>query len=214
MSTPNLPAPTDSMASGGRRHQREHLAYLAARILAEDGTRDFSSAKRKAARQAGIVGRMDLPDDQEVEQALRSWQTLYQSGTQKDHLKGLREQALDLMDWLAPFDPWLTGPVLTGTAGPHSPIKLLVFTDEDKALALHFLDHGRDSGQEVKRVHYGDRYLDVPVLRFVDRDVQVTVQVLPRDVLRMARTGGGKAASRARSKDVRALLQVGSVSAF
>ncbi len=201
----SLPVPIDSMASGGRRHQREHLAYLAARTLAEDGTRDFSSAKRKAARQAGINGRMDLPDDQEVEQALRSWQALYQSGTQGDHLKGLREQALDLLDWLAPFDPWLTGSVLTGTAGPHSLIELLVFTDEDKALALHFLDQGRDYGQEVKRVRYGDHYLDIPMLRFVDRDVQVTLQVLPRDALRMARA----TPSRARSKDVRALLQTG-----
>ncbi len=200
------------MASGARRHQREHLAYLAARILAEDGTRDFSSAKRKAAKQAGVTGRMDLPDDQEVEQALRSWQNLYQSGTQEDHLKDLREQALGLMDWLAPFDPWLTGSVLTGTAGPHSPIELQVFTDEDKALALHFLDHSRDYGQEVKRVRYGDRHLDVPVLRFVDRDVQVTVQVLPRDALRMARAGGAKAAPRARSKDVQALLKRESVS--
>ena len=39
-----------------RRDQnlRLHIAYLAARMIAEDGVADYASAKQKAARQAGL----------------------------------------------------------------------------------------------------------------------------------------------------------------
>ncbi len=33
---------------------RRHIAYLAARLIAEDGVGDYATAKQKAARQAGL----------------------------------------------------------------------------------------------------------------------------------------------------------------
>ena len=67
-----------------RRDQnlRLHIAYLAARMIAEDGVADYASAKQKAARQAGLSDANLLPDNSEIEAALREYQGLYQSEDQ------------------------------------------------------------------------------------------------------------------------------------
>ena len=57
---------------------RLHIAYLAARLMAEDGGLDYGSAKSKAARQAGLADTNLLPDNHEIEAALREYQGLYQ----------------------------------------------------------------------------------------------------------------------------------------
>ena len=73
---------------------REHIAYLAARIMAEDGIEDHALAKRKAARQAGAVDARQLPDNEEIDAALRTYRLLYQ----KQHPLQLRE--LRLRSWM------------------------------------------------------------------------------------------------------------------
>ena len=79
-----------------RRDQnlRSHIAYLAARLIAEDGVADYASAKQKAARQAGLSDANLLPDNSEIEEALREYQGLYQSEEQPAHLRYLREVAV------------------------------------------------------------------------------------------------------------------------
>ena len=50
---------------------RRRIAHVAARILAEDGSLDYGSAKRKAARQLGAPDSDNLPDNQQIDEALR-----------------------------------------------------------------------------------------------------------------------------------------------
>ena len=44
------------------------------------------------------------------------------------------------MQRLAPFNPYLTGAVLSGTAGEHSDIHLQAFCDNPKEVAIYFLN--------------------------------------------------------------------------
>ncbi len=111
---------------------RRRIAHAAARLLAEDGSLDYGNAKRKAARQLGVSERGGLPDNQEIEQALRSYQAIYQADETRALLARLRQTAIEYMERLAPFDPHLTGPVLNGTAGPNTDIHLQLFTDDQK----------------------------------------------------------------------------------
>lgn len=112
---------------------RQRIAHAAARLLAEDGSLDYGSAKRKAARQLGAEDR-HLPDNQAVEDALRSYQNLYRADETQSAQTHLREVAIEYMRQLAAFDPHLTGSVLNGTAGKHSDINLQLFTDQEKEL--------------------------------------------------------------------------------
>jgi len=116
------------------KHQdmRRRIAHAAAPILAEDGSLDYGSAKRKAARQLGASDSGNLPDNQQIEDALRSYQAIYQTGETRAHLALLRQTAIEYMEQFADFDPHLTGAVLNGTAGPHADINLQLFTDHQK----------------------------------------------------------------------------------
>jgi hypothetical protein len=121
---------------------RRRIAHAAARLLAEDGSLDYGSAKRKAARQLGAPDSGSLPDNQQIEDALRSYQALYQADATRELLVRLRQTAIDYMEQLAAFDPHLTGSVLNGTAGPHADINLQLFTDDQKDLEFLLLRLG------------------------------------------------------------------------
>jgi hypothetical protein len=109
---------------------RRRIAYVAARRMAEDGVADVAAAKMKAARQEGLADANLLPDNQEVEEALREYQGLYQSEEQPARLRHLREIAVRVMRSLEAFRPVLVGSVLSGTAGLHSDVNLQLFTDD------------------------------------------------------------------------------------
>ena len=111
---------------------RRRIAHVAARILAEDGSLDYGSAKRKAARQLGAPDSDNLPDNQQIDEALRSYQALYQADETRTQVALLRQVAIEYMEQLADFDPHLTGPVLNGTAGRNTDISLQLFTDDQK----------------------------------------------------------------------------------
>lgn len=195
------------MASAKRNHHREHLAYLAARIMAEDGTQDYSAAKRKAARQAGAPSTQQLPDNREIDAALRSWQALYQRDTREPVLRELREAALAAMRLLEPFNPWLTGSVLSGTAGAHSDINLQLFTDDGKALELFLLDRRWDYQVGDRKMRIGNRAVDATVISFVMQGIPVNATLLPLDLQRITqKTSDGRAVERASMIQVETLL--------
>ena len=91
---------------------REQLAHQAAKLMAEDGITDHAFAKRKAARQLGAADTQHLPSNQEVDEALHSYRSLYQQDSHPGILYQLREEALAAMRLLEPFHPYLTGSVL------------------------------------------------------------------------------------------------------
>jgi hypothetical protein len=159
---------------------RRHLAYVAARMIAEDGA-DYASAKLKAARQAGLADSNLLPDNQEIEEALREYQGLYQKEDQPAHLRRLREVAVKVMREFEDFRPALVGSVLSGTAGQFSDVNLQLFADDAKALTM-FLLNGRYRFEEgTRRVSRGGRLDEVPQISLEVEDVTVTMTVLDRD---------------------------------
>lgn len=121
---------------------REEIAIAAARMIAEDGL-DYSTAKRKAARQVVGETRVDgswLPDNDQIEEEIREYQSLFQGDSQPAVLRRLREIALDWMQRLEPFNPYLTGAVLNGTAGEYSDVHLQIFCDNPKEVAIYLLN--------------------------------------------------------------------------
>lgn len=133
---------------------REQLAHHTARLIAEDGITDFAFAKRKAARQLGAMDTQHLPSNQEVEEALHSYRALYQQDSHPGILYQLREEALAAMRLLESFHPYLTGSVLSGAAGAHSDINLVLFSDDTKAVLLFLLKHNIEfeDGEWIMRV--------------------------------------------------------------
>lgn len=121
---------------------RTQLASTAARLMAQDGIRDYATAKKKAARQLGLSEHIELPDDTEVEAELRLYQALYQHDEHPGLLRSLRETARDVMQMLDRYRPYLTGSVLDGTAGEHAEVDLQIFADSAKEVEIFLLDQG------------------------------------------------------------------------
>jgi hypothetical protein len=186
---------------------RLRIAYIAARMMAEDGIADFGTAKNKAARQAGLSDANLLPDNHEIEAALREYQELYQKDDQAGHVRGLREIALKVMRDFAAFRPVLVGSVLSGTAGQYSDVNLQLFTDDPKALTMFLLNRRMRFEEGTRRVRRGDSSFDVPQVRIEVDGGAVTMAVLGlADERSPARARPNEELQRARVQDLEMLL--------
>ena len=182
------------------QHLRASVAAAAARLIAEDGLLDFALAKRKAARQLGLEALHVLPDNDEVEEALRVHQSLYQDEEHQECLHELREEALEVMEFLASFRPYVRGGVLKGTAGRYSGIDLQVFAEDSKALEIFLLNNDISFELQPSRRDPG-----TPVFALDWDGTAVKVAVHPLNEERIV-AANGKAAERMNLKAFRGLL--------
>lgn len=168
---------------------REELAHRAAKLMAEDGITDHAYAKRKAARQLGAADTHHLPSNEEIDNALRSFRMLFQGAEHPVVLRELRMEALQHMKLLADFHPYLTGSVLTGLAGKHSDINLMLFSDDTKAVLLFLLKHNIDFEDGEWKMRLGGHDETVPSYTLTGpSEVQTHIVVLPEN----ARHSGGR----------------------
>jgi len=190
---------------------RARLAAAAARIMAEDGVDDFALAKRKAARQLGAAETEALPANDEVEAELRAYRALYQPEEHSRRIAELRRIALDAMRTLERFNPYLTGPVLKGTAGPYAEIELQLFPESAKEVELFLLDRGIAYATREGRRFSGDRAHAVSVLSLAWQEAQLRLSVFdPRDErLALKTSQAGRVMERAGIAEVDALARDG-----
>ena len=191
---------------------REEIAIAAARMIAEDGL-DYSTAKRKAAKQVvgeAKIGGEFLPDNDQIEEEIREYQAIFQSDSQPAVLRRMREVALEWMDRLKPFGPYLTGAVLNGTAGEHSDIHLQCFCDNPKEVAIYLLNANVQYDVSETRHFAGRGYVET--LSFLHRTkgeepIGVHIALYGTDDLRGAvRADGRGRLARANAAAVRSLL--------
>lgn len=185
-----------------RQDVRASIASAAARLMAEDGITDYRQAKRKAARQLGLPEHTPFPDNAEVEAELRAYRSLYQGEEQEELLAALRHTALDLLDLLDEFHPYLTGSVLEGTAGEHSSIDILVFADSAKEVEIFLLNRGIDVE------HAEPRNERVEAVLVVETDTaDANLVIMPPHQERVAlKYRDGRPRERVRAAALRALL--------
>ena len=147
---------------------RAEIALVAARMVAQDGA-DLDTARRKAARQVlGVnqpVPNM-MPDDIQVEDEVRKYLALFGGPDHSERLAQLRATALQVMEALADFNPYITGPVLQGTAGEHDDIHLQLFADSAKEVQIYLLN--RNVNIEISETpHFkGGRHAPVETVSF------------------------------------------------
>ncbi|UTY57891.1 hypothetical protein [Massilia sp. erpn] len=169
---------------------RAEIAATAARLIAQDGA-DYATAKRKAARlvlgEAQAQSRQSLlPDNNQIEEALRLYQSLFQGDTQPARLFRLRSLALQLMEELEHYHPCLTGAVLNGTAGPHDDIHLQLFADSAKEVQIFLLNKGWHIEISETPHFKGPRYDPVETASFLWRQEGVHLALYELDDLRGA----------------------------
>lgn len=167
---------------------RRRLAQEAARLMTEDGVRDFRFAKRKAAMHLGLDPRsLHWPSNLEIEQAVDAHQRLFRAGSREAHLRKLRETARTAMRMLDGFEPRLVGPVLAGTASDYAVVNLHVFSDMPERLALFLMDRNIPYETSARKLKYGNgTQRERPVYRFVAGETPIDLTVFEVDGIREA----------------------------
>ena len=162
-------------------HMRQRLAQEAARIILESGLHDFRHAKRKAAERLDASDTRNLPTNVEIEQALVEYQRLFMADTHAQHLKHLRQTALEAMNFFSEFSPRLAGPVASGSADAHSAISLHLIADSQEAIDMKLIDHHIPFELIEKRVHWrSDEYETIIAYKFYVDNIRIEALVFNR----------------------------------
>ena len=105
---------------------------------------EYGPAKRRASRDLGRhqARGADLPDNQAIEDEVRTYLALFCADTQPAELAALRNVAKQWMQRLAAFRPHLAGAVWRGTATRNNDVHLQLFCDDPKSAEITLLNMG------------------------------------------------------------------------
>ena len=196
---------------GSPSRVRLELAQEAARIMLDDGIRDFGLAKRKAAEHLGVDARHEMPGNLEIQDAAIERSRLFASPASRAAYRGRLEAALIVMERLRHLEPRLVGPLLQGLVESQPLINLHAFAETVEEVILELGERGIhcESGERRYRSRQG-REQRVPFLAFGgpdDTDIELTV--FPLDGMRQAPPSpvDGRPMQRATRAEVERLLE-------
>ena len=198
-----------SPRNNGFDRQRRLVAQETARIIVNQGIRDYRIAKRKAADRLGLTDRGSLPGNSEIEQAIEDYHLIFGGEEHPALLRRLRLAAATAMEILAPYSPRLVGPVLQGTADDNSAVELHVFSDSAEGVGAHLDASGIAYRSYERRLKSRkDHVENFAGYEFRCGGATVQATVFPYDGIRQAPLSpvDGKPMQRADAKTVNDLL--------
>lgn len=191
---------------------RQLIAQEAARLMYEEGVREYRDAKRKAAHRYGarrgpILGAF-LPSNAEIHQELQRLLGLYEPDVLPQRVLSLRMLALKYMELLAPFRPYLIGSVLSGVVSSKSDIDLHLFADSVEEVEAYLQDRGYEFESELVTVRKGGEFQDYPHIYMLEDEVEIECSIYPQgERFRASKSSiTGKPMARADSKKLRSLI--------
>lgn len=188
---------------------RALLVQACARIMAEEGVRDYLVAKRKAAQRLGISSRALMPSNVEIDAAVHEYQRLFLAGTRPEVLNRLRSGALGAMRFFEQFRPRLVGAVLSGTASPDTDVQLHLFADAPEEVQFYLMRHEIPFETGARRLRVGaGGYESFPTFAFGAGDVNVDLTIFPPESEREAPRSpvDGRPMKRATLRDLALLI--------
>lgn len=194
---------------------RVQLAMEAARLMLEEGVKQYFVAKRMASKR--VLGRseaqkarfrpQDLPSNGEIRDAILELSKRSEGRRRTARLFAMRVVALEAMRALDGFEPRLIGSVSTGHVRRGSDVDLSIFTRDEGALEARLMSLGwpferervsiQKAGEIREYVHY-----------HVDERFPIELTVYDPTELRVRSRSStdGKPIVRMRTSDVEALL--------
>ena len=118
---------------------KAEIAATAARMVVEEGL-EYGPATRRAVRHLGLPARTALPGNDEIEDAVLEYISIFCADTQAAELAALRQLAMRWMERMAQFRPHLGTAVWRGTATRRSDIHIDLFCDDSKSAEIALID--------------------------------------------------------------------------
>ncbi|TXH74145.1 MAG: hypothetical protein E6Q85_05215 [Thiothrix sp.] len=192
------------------KNLRQLVADETARLLYDEGYRDYRVAKQKAAQRLGAdTHAKNQPSNEEIEQALQDYVQLLDQDEHQANLRLHREIALEAMEFLQPFQPYLTGSALDGTSGPLSAVTLHLSANRAEDVIFHLEDQNIPFQIQERKVKAGKKQDYFPLLRLYVDDVEVELMIFPDDghaSMSALNSMTGKALKRADAKRLQEIL--------
>ena len=187
---------------------RRTIRYEAARIMAEDGIRDFRKAKRKACGRIGVSADRAVPTNLEIEDSLEEHLAIFTGDDLREHHRLYLGAAFTVMEWFENCSPRLTGAALSGTITSARPVELQVFADTFEEIGDTLAS--RDIGFRLleKRLRFQrEGFRNVSGFEFQSGDIDIEVLVfLPGDPYPPLSRVNGKPVKWGSMKKVRRIL--------
>jgi hypothetical protein len=172
---------------------RHLIAQEAARLMYEEGVREYRDAKRKAAKQFGAEKTLalgsHLPSNAEIHAELERLIGVYEGDVLPARLLHMRLLALRCMEMLAPFRPYLVGSVLSGAITEGSDIDIHLFADSAEEVEEFLREREIPFDSETVTVRRGGEFLEYPHIYLEDEEVEIECSVYPpEDIHRVPRS--------------------------
>ena len=191
---------------------RQLIAQEAARLMYEEGVREYRDAKRKAGRRYGAEKALSLgshlPTNAEIHAELQRLLGIYEEKVLPERLLQLRLIALRLMELLEPFRPHLVGSVLSGVVTERSDIDLHLFAESSEEVEDFLAARDLPFELEVVTIRHGSEFIDYSHLYLEEEGVVIECTVYPLvDLHRIPKSSiTGQAMERATTKQLRRLI--------
>jgi len=167
---------------------RRMIAQEAARLMYEEGVREYRDAKRKAARPFGPEKVLSLgshlPSNAEIHAELQRLIGIHEDELLPERLLRLRLIALTCMETLEPFHPYLVGSVLNGAVTERSDIDLHLFAESCEQVEEYLDEKGIPFEQELVTIRHGGEFFEYPHIYLEDAGVVIECSVYPLEDIR------------------------------
>ena len=117
------------------------VARRAAEVIMEEGITDYFFAKKKAAKSLGLLTNDNLPSNQEIDNALKEYQNIFQEEVDSEIITKIQKEALNTMLLFEDFNPHLTGQLLEGLIPKFPKIQISLYTDNIKEVEYTLLNN-------------------------------------------------------------------------
>lgn len=160
---------------------RLSIAREAARIMYEEGVKEYRDAKRKAARAFGPEKALSLgshlPSNAEIHEELARLVRMHEGEAQPKRLLRMRLLALSWLELFEPFRPYLVGSVLTGTVREQSDIDIHLFAESPEEVESFLDEREIPYEQETVSIRCGDEFRDYCHLYLEDDGIVIDCTV-------------------------------------
>ena len=116
------------------------IANLAARMIMEEGVKDYFFAKKKAARSLGFDEDVSLPTNMQIDKAIEEFHKIYNQDIGIDFLEHFKSHALNIMKMFKNFRPHLMNKLSEGIIPKFPEIKINLFADNIKDIEYVLLN--------------------------------------------------------------------------
>ena len=162
---------------------RSLIACEAARLMYEDGVREYRDAKRKAAKRFGPEKELSLgshlPTNAQIHQELARLIAVTEKDLLPERLLKLRVTALAYLELFADFSPYLVGSVLSGAVTSRSDVDIHLFADTVEEVEELLARRGIPFETETVPIRKGGVVTDYTHVYLEDQGTVIECSVYP-----------------------------------